>query len=98
MIFTASDVSVQTTKTHVFGVLLFFVNYGILFLIILKDKRPKVFKLVNANSALDFLKSNTSQLAPRRVLFLRNPRHRVLTTTKSANVTFNRHLSTNPAI
>ena len=35
-------------------------NYSILFLIIMKDKGPKVFKLVEANSALDFLKNNTS--------------------------------------
>ena len=35
-------------------------NYSILFLIIMKDKGPKVFKCVKTNSALDFLKNNTS--------------------------------------
>ena len=35
-------------------------NYSILFLIIMKDTGSKVFKLVKANSALDFLKNSTS--------------------------------------
>ena len=33
--------------------------YSILFLIIMKDDRPKLFKLVKTNSALDFLKNIT---------------------------------------
>ena len=35
-------------------------NYSISFLIIMKDEGPKVRKLVKTNSALDFLKNNTS--------------------------------------
>ena len=35
-------------------------KYSILFLIIMKDEESKVFKLVKANTALDFLKNNTS--------------------------------------
>ena len=31
-------------------------NYSILFLIIMEDEWPKVFKLVKTNSALDFVK------------------------------------------
>ena len=36
-------------------------NYSILFLIIMKDEVPKVYQLVKTNSALDFLKNNTSE-------------------------------------
>ena len=35
-------------------------NYNILFLIVIKDEVSKVYKLVKINSALDFLKNNTS--------------------------------------
>ena len=35
-------------------------NYSILFLMIMNDEGPKVLKLVKTNSALDFLKNNTS--------------------------------------
>ena len=35
-------------------------NYSILFFIIMKDEKPKVFNLVKTKSALDFLKNNTS--------------------------------------
>ena len=37
-------------------------NYSILFLIIMKDKGPKVFRLTETNSALDFRKNNTSSV------------------------------------
>ena len=35
-------------------------NYSILFLMIMNDEGPKVLKLVKTNSALNFLKNNTS--------------------------------------
>ena len=37
-----------------------FHNYSILFLIIMKDEGPKVFEVCKTNSALDFIKNNTS--------------------------------------
>ena len=47
----------------------------------MKDKGPEVFKLVKTNSALDFLKNNTSLATASEDIIYINPRHRVLTST-----------------
>ena len=71
----------QVGGTHPTGMIHNVHNYSISFLIIMKDEGPKVRKLVKTNSALDFLKNNTSSASTLGLLFLIKSSHRVLTTT-----------------